>query len=86
VDEKEIKKVVSEAVSEAVGTVMDDKLKAFYVEREKHYQHHQFLEELIQFTSRCKGNAAKALVNCLVYSLLILLVLGFVFWGKVNIK
>lgn len=81
-DEERLKAAVSEAVSE----VLDDKLKGFWVEREKHWQHHQFIDELIQFTSRCKGTTIKAIVNCAVYGLIALLVLGFMFWGKTNLK
>ena len=73
-------------IKKAVGDVIDEKMAGYWVEREKHYQHHQFIEELIEFTKRCKGTTIKAIVNCLVYGLLLLLVLGFVFWGKVNFK
>lgn len=75
-----------EIIKQAVGEVIDEKLAGFWIEREKHYQHHQFIEEWIQWLGRCKSTTIKAIVNSLVYGAIGLLVLGFVFWGKANLK
>lgn len=80
-DEKGIKK----AVSEAVAAVMDDKLKAFYVERERHYRHHQWIERMMQWTESCKSTILQTITKCFVVAVIGLVVLGFVMWGSKSI-
>lgn len=72
-------------IKAAVKEVMDERMKEFYIEREKHYQHHQFLEGFIAWTSSIKSTVLKTIVGLVVTALIGLVVLGFAVWGKRNI-
>jgi hypothetical protein len=78
VDHDSIKAAVTEAIQE--------QMRDFYVDREKHYQHHEFLESLIRWRDSCKSTCMKAVANMLIASILGLLVLGFLAWGGKALK
>ncbi|HBH13821.1 MAG TPA: hypothetical protein DDX29_12045 [Clostridiales bacterium] len=70
----EIKEIVCEAIKE--------EMESFFVERERHYNEHQFVKSWMDWADKCKSNIFKALISCLIYAALGAMVLGFVFWGK----
>jgi len=69
-----------------VKEAMDDKLRDFWVDREEHYQHHKFIAEFIQWLETCKSTITKTVVRGIVLTIIGLIILGFIFWGKTNIK
>lgn len=73
-----------DAIKEAVKEALGEELKAFYVDREIHYQHHEFLKSWIVWSQQCKSVIMKTVMSGLVMALLGLIVLGFIF--KVNLK
>ncbi|MDP2167978.1 MAG: hypothetical protein Q8J64_06580 [Thermodesulfovibrionales bacterium] len=70
----------------AVREAMDEKLGEFFVAREEHYQHHQFVKELIHWTETAKGTACSTISRGLVVVFFSLVILGFIFWGKGHFK
>lgn len=70
----EIKEIVCEAIKEEMAP--------FWVQRERHYNEHQFVKSWMEWAERCKSNIMKAIISCLIYAALAAMVLGLVFWGK----
>lgn len=71
--------VIKKAVSEA----MVEQMKDFYVDREKHYQHHEFIEGMINWSNSWKSTCMRAIANAIVMGAIGLLVLGYIAWhGK----
>jgi len=73
-----------EAIKEAVREALGEELNAFYVDREIHYQHHEFLQSWITWSQQCKSVIMKTVMSGLVMTLLGLIALGFIF--NVNLK
>lgn len=71
---EEIKAAVKEGLQESVAQ--------FYVERERHYQDHQFIGDLRELFDSVRGTATRTLVGIFITSIIGLVILGFVFWGK----
>ncbi len=65
---------------------IDSKVADFYVDRETHYQHHQFMGSFIAWVNKTRNTAWKSFVSVVVFAVLTLLVFGFIFWGKANLK
>ncbi len=76
------KKLIKEAVSEAI----DEKFGAFYIDREKHYEHHQFLDNVLCYSKKIKGTACKTMVNIIIYGVGGLILLGIVAWIRQHLK
>ena len=74
-----------ELIKEAVAEAIDEKLGSFYIDRETHFQHHRFLEDMIGWMDETKGVVLRTVVRIIVYGLLGLLVLGFVLWGRTHL-
>lgn len=77
-ERKDMKDLIKEA--------MDDKLRDFWIDREEHYEHHKFIGELIKWLQDCKSTASKTLVKGIILTIIGLIILGFIFWGKTNLK
>ncbi len=75
---EELKKVVKEAIHE--------ELSIYKVDKEQHYRDHLFLRDLREWYDDIRSSFWKSVVGAFVMALLALLLLGFVFWGKVNFK
>lgn len=73
---EEIKAAVKEGLQESVAQ--------FYVERERHYHDHQFISELRELFAAIRGTATKTAVGIFIASIIGLMVLGIIFWGKNN--
>ena len=72
-------------IKAAVKEVMDDRMKEFYIDRETHYQDHQFLKGLREWTDGIKSTTWRTVIGLFVTALIGFLVLGFIMWGKKNI-
>jgi hypothetical protein len=70
----EIKAIVCEGIKEGMAP--------FWIERERHYNEHQFVKSWMDWASNIKSNILKAIISCMIYFVLGAMVLGFVFWGK----
>jgi hypothetical protein len=73
-------------IKAAVHEAIDEKLGQFYIEREKHYQHHEFIDNVICYSNKIKGTACKTVTNLLIVGLATLAALGFGVWLKNHIK
>lgn len=71
-DEKVILQIKS-AVSDAI----DEKVKDFYIDREKHWRHHQQWEEFNNFWSMTKKTAWRTFIVTIISGTLGLLWLGY---------
>lgn len=60
---------------------MQEQMKDFYIERERHYQHHEFIEGMIKWSQSWKSTCMKAIMNAVAIGLLTLLIMGFIAWG-----
>ena len=73
---KEMKEIISE--------VMDEKTKAFYIDREKHWKHHDFLDKTIAFLDKTEGIVWRTIIIAFIMGALGIFILGIIFWGKTN--
>lgn len=78
-DDDEIEKIKA-----AVKESLQESVAQFYVDRERHYQDHQFVAELRDFFENIRGTATKTAVGIFIASIIGLMVLGIIFWGKNN--
>ena len=72
----------TEKIKTIVEKVFDEKLGALYIDREKHYKHHLFLDDLLAWMDDTKNVVSHTVVKVVVYGFLGALLLGFVVWGK----
>ena len=76
------KDIIKEAVKEALA----DEIKRFYVDREQHYQDHLFIKDFRDWCQGIKSTIWKTLAKIVVTIVIGLIVLGFILWGRANIK
>jgi uncharacterized membrane protein len=71
-------------ITDAVGKAIDKKTSDFYVEREKHWKHHEFLDKLIDFFESAQKFTWRSLLLLFIFGILALVTLGFLFslWIK----
>ena len=81
-DSDQIAKVVHEAATKAI----DAKLGQFYVDREQHYLDHLWINNLREWTDSFKNSFLKSLAKSIATIILVLLILGFIFWGQQQFK
>lgn len=74
-----------EKLKEAMREVLQEEIKPFYIDRETHYNHHQFINELIDWSGKIKGTICKTLTTAITTGIIGLIVLGFILWGRKNI-
>lgn len=72
IEREELKLAIKEAVDEA----MDSHMKDFYVEREKHYLHHQFLTDTIDSIETFKSVCGKSIIGVAVVGIFTLIIMG----------
>jgi hypothetical protein len=75
-----------EELKQAIRDVLDEKSKGFWIDRETHYKHHEWLACVITWSDRCKSTVLQTVVRCVVYGLIGLLIFGFIFWGQRHFK
>lgn len=69
-------------VAEKVRDAISAEIKPFYIDRETHYQHHQFIKSFMGWMGKTQGIVLKTVVTVFVLGIIGLVVLGFIFWGK----
>ena len=70
----EIKKAVSEAIEE--------KMVEYWIDRQKHYGHHQFIESLVLWSDRISSTIVQTVVKTVIVAILALFIIGFAIWGR----
>lgn len=68
-------------LKKAVSEAMQEEMKPFYVERETHYQHHEFISKLIRWSENCQSSCLKFMANVILAGIVGLIALGFIAWG-----
>lgn len=71
-----------EMIKAAMRDVMREELKAFYIDREEHYQHHQFIRNLKGGIDSCQSIIGKVAITSIIGGLVVVLVLGVAQWIK----
>lgn len=66
-----------EIIKQAVKEAFKEEMKQFYVDREIHYQHHQFIADWIEWTKQCKSTVLKTALTVFMAAALGLMALGF---------
>lgn len=79
--DQEITKV-AEKVKNAIGSEMHKMIEPFYIDRETHYQHHQFMKSFMGWMDKTQSIVLKTVVTVFVLGVIGLVILGFIFWGK----
>ncbi len=69
-------------IADGVNEHLDKKAEAFYIDREKHWKHHDFLDKVIEFFSETKGFVWKAFVLAGLGFVFMIFALGFAIWSK----
>lgn len=73
--------IIEKAVQDAIKT----ELGAYKVDKEQHYQDHLWLKELRVWFQEMQKSFWKSLVGIILLGIFTLLILGFIFWAKINI-
>ena len=69
-----------ETIKDAMRDVMQEEMKAFYIDREEHYQHHQFIKSIKTGVESCQSLVGKVSLVAIVGGLVTVIVLGVVSW------
>lgn len=77
--------MTNEEIKCAVREAIKDEMNVFYVEREQHYQDHEFLKGLREFRDSIKSTSLKTILSLVITALAGLLVFGFIMWGKTHL-
>lgn len=67
-------------IKTAVRDVMQEEMKAFYIDREEHYQHHQFIKGLKTGIEGCQSLVGRITLITIIGGIATVLVLGVVAW------
>lgn len=71
-----------ETIKTAVRDVMQEEMKAFYIDREEHYQHHQFIKGLKTGVDSCQSLIGRVSLITVIGGVAVVLILGVVAWIK----
>lgn len=77
----EITETQIKAIAQAVSESIDNKANAFYVDREKHWKHHEFLDRSIDFLSETRGIIWKVIVVAFIGLVIGIFAIGFTLWS-----
>lgn len=69
-----------DTIKTAVRDVMQEEMKAFYIDREEHYQHHQFIKSIKTGVESCQSLVGKVSLVAIVGGFVTVIVLGVVAW------
>ncbi len=75
-----------EQIRAVMEEVLDERLKAFYIDREVHYQDHQFIKGFRVWTDNVRFTVWKTIVGLFAAAIISLLLAGFIVWGKNHFK
>ena len=78
--EAEICAIVKKVVKEAMAEERED----FYIDREQHYKHHDFIENLSQLISGTKSTIWRTVIKIFVWGGLIIFLFGLLTWFKLS--
>ena len=67
-------------IKTAVRDVMQEEMKAFYIDREEHYQHHQFIKGLKTGIEGCQSLVGRITLITIIGGIATVIVLGVVAW------
>ncbi len=70
-----------DVIKKAVTEAMNEQMKDFYIDREKHYQHHEFISGMIEWSQSWKSTCLRAMANAIVLGIIGLLIYGYIAWG-----
>ena len=68
--------MTKEELKSAVIEAIDEKLTPFWVERELHYKHHEFIDKWMKWSNDASKTIWHTIIKTFVYGILILIVLG----------
>jgi hypothetical protein len=66
-----------EAVKQAVKEALKEELKEFYVDRETHYQHHEFIKSWMNWTIQSKNIIVKTIIVGVTVFIIGCIAIGF---------
>mgnify|MGYP001426105358 FL=1 len=69
-----------DTIKTAVRDVMQEEMKAFFIDREEHYQHHQFIKGLKTGIEGCQSLVGRITLITIIGGVATVLVLGVVAW------
>lgn len=69
-------------IKTAVRDVMQEEMKAFFIDREEHYQHHQFIKGLKTGIEGCQSLVGRITLITIIGGIATVLVLGVVAWVR----
>ena len=75
-----------DAIKAAVREAIQEDRKDFYIDREEHYQHHQFIKGVKAGVEGCQSIIGKVTLVSVVGGVITVLVIGFVSWIKNILK
>lgn len=70
----------------AVKDAIDERMSEFFVDREVHYKHHEFVGRMISWTDNISSALVSSIVKAVVGIILILLGLGVAVWLRATSK
>ena len=79
------KKEIIDGIVSAVNANIDEKTKSFYIDREEHYNHHQFVKAFKGGVEACQSTIGKVGLTSLVVGTITVIVWGFVGWIRKQI-
>ena len=71
--------MTKEELKSAIGEAIDEKLSQFWVARELHYKHHEFIDKWMKWSDDVSKTIWSSIVRYIVIFILGLIALGF-FW------
>jgi len=71
-----------ELIKEAVHEALQERLGEFFIEREKHFEHHQFIDGVMQFSNSVKSTACKTVTTTMIIGAATILLLGLLAWVR----
>ena len=69
-----------DTIKQAVREAMQEEMKDFFIDREEHYQHHQFIKGLKTGIEGCQSLVGRITLITIIGGVATVLVLGFVSW------
>lgn len=72
-EKEELKFIVKEAA--------DEKIREFWIDRETHFRHHEFIDSWMRWSDRVSSVAVQTVVGSVIVFMIGLLALGFAIFG-----
>jgi len=78
----EISEEQIENIAIAVGKYIDKKTEDFYVDRQKHWKHHEAMDKVIEFFENTRGIIWKSFLIGMIGFVFMIFAVGFTIWIK----